>query len=135
MKTLKKNQTKTSQQKTSEVSLAVFTAFSCASAKDVNKVTVRLKDLTALNERILTLPKGTEFILDIVDSGGKGRSQTPLKIVFTINREGSTAATNMWPHRLVNPRVGLSIMETVTKLSPATTRVIQHVRFDKSYNP
>jgi hypothetical protein len=97
----------------------------------VNKVTVRLRDLVALDPLILTYPKGKEFIVDVLD----GRSQSPLRVIFTVNREGATAATNMWPHRLPNPSVGNPTTETLTKICPVITVVTKVTFSSRANNP
>lgn len=89
--------------------------FTVASHADFRKVTVRLQPLASAgrNLSILSLSKGSEFIVSLFDK----RSQSPIRVIFTVNREHLTAVTNMWPHRFLMPRVGYPVKENVLSIS------------------
>jgi hypothetical protein len=83
-------------------------AFTCASAKDRDKVTVRLSELKWCWSSISPLNRGDEIVIDVLCP----HSIHPVHLVFTVNRD-FTAATNAWPRRLPVPTVGCPVLVKV----------------------
>lgn len=109
------------QTTTTKKTLKSKVKFSCASRKDFSKVTVNLSDIDGFAVDGMDKPaKGIRFVIDLIND----RSHAPIGVVFTVNRDGSTAATNGWPHRLDLPRVGKPTFEFVDKIFPLATEVV-----------
>jgi len=90
-----------------------FVPFTKASEKDRIKVTVSLKELEPMfrsvnYKNLAEIVKGTPIIIELPG---------PRKVLFEVNREGKTAATNAWP--LIQPQVGRPIRYHVMRVTVA----------------
>lgn len=88
-----------------------FVPFTQASEKDRIKVTVQLSELEDLfhsvnYKNLAELMKGSSIVVELPG---------PRKVLFEVNREGKTAATNAWP--LIRPQVGKPIKYHVSRVS------------------
>jgi hypothetical protein len=106
-----KKATKNPTRKNPTMSNAV--PFTKASEKDRIKVTVSLKELepyfSSPNYRSLSeMMKGTPIVVELPG---------PRKVLFEVNREGKTAATNAWP--LIQPHVGKPVRYHVSSVTAA----------------
>lgn len=84
-----------------------------ASEKDKYKVTVSISALIPLLPEHLKLDKGREMVLKFVHQSSKDL----IPIVFKVNREEATAATNSWPWQFGLPAVGNPVFYKVAEVS------------------
>ena len=102
--------------------------FTCASRKDFAKVTVKLSDLSGIFVNGDT-SSVSRFVLDLVCP----RSREPVGVIFAVNRDNSTAATNGWPHRFELPQVGDPVEVGVVRAYALELQII--VTRSGSFNP
>jgi hypothetical protein len=91
--------------------MSLRTKFRKASVKDRIKVTVNLSELEPLFKSgnyasLSEMVKGQPIVLHLLG---------PRKILFEVNRQGKTAASNTWPFR--QPDVGHPVEHLVTQVS------------------